>query len=317
MSSMILSLILVFCGLSIGYTIRKFSNADFSGIRKKIQIFCLLIIAPVTIVFSVWVAPWKHFEMFSLPFICVLTLALGAGIAFVLAGPLGLDRQQRAVYFVCGGFSNLGSLGGLVCFMLIGEAGYALVAFYLLFERIWYFSAGFSLAKSVSRYSTRKESFSAAAVSLITDPFIALTLASTIIGIIFNMTMERPELFGTINRIVIPVNSFILMISIGLAMRFGPMRNYLKHALVMGMIKGLIMPAFAFSLGMFFGLDRISGGLPLKTVLILSFMPVGFAALVPPTMYDLDIDLANTCWFITTSGLVISVPLLSFLTSLL
>jgi hypothetical protein len=48
-------------------------------------------------------------------------------------------------------------------------------------------------------------------------------------------------------------------------------------------------------------------------VLILASMPVGFIAMVPPTIYDLDIDLANACWLITNTGLLLQVPLLLFL----
>jgi hypothetical protein len=32
---------------------------------------------------------------------------------------------------------------------------------------------------------------------------------------------------------------------------------------------------------------------------------------VPPTLYDLDLDLANAAWFVTTSMLVIVIPVLS------
>jgi hypothetical protein len=38
-------------------------------------------------------------------------------------------------------------------------------------------------------------------------------------------------------------------------------------------------------------------------------MPVGFTALVPPSIYDLDIDLANAGWMVTTALLVIVIPL--------
>jgi hypothetical protein len=46
-------------------------------------------------------------------------------------------------------------------------------------------------------------------------------------------------------------------------------------------------------------------------------MPVGFIAMVPPTIYELDIDLANACWLITNFLLVLQVPLLLFLIRLI
>jgi len=81
-------------------------------------------------------------------------------------------------------------------------------------------------------------------------------------------------------------------------------------------IKSLIVPAAAVSLGFAFGLHHIANGLPIQVVLILSTMPVGFTALVPPTLYNLDLDLANTNWLFSTASLIITVPILSFLITL-
>jgi hypothetical protein len=39
-------------------------------------------------------------------------------------------------------------------------------------------------------------------------------------------------------------------------------------------------------------------------------MPVAFMAMVPPTLYDLDVDLANAAWLVTTGLLVVVVPAL-------
>jgi hypothetical protein len=44
-------------------------------------------------------------------------------------------------------------------------------------------------------------------------------------------------------------------------------------------------------------------------------MPVAFNALIPPSIYDLDLDLANSCWFFTTSLLVVVLPLLFLIVS--
>jgi predicted permease len=63
------------------------------------------------------------------------------------------------------------------------------------------------------------------------------------------------------------------------------------------------------------GYGAIDNGLPLKVVMILSAMPVAFNALIPPSIFDLDLDLANSCWFFTTSLLIIVLPVLLFLTS--
>jgi predicted permease len=57
--------------------------------------------------------------------------------------------------------------------------------------------------------------------------------------------------------------------------------------------------------------------LPLKVVIILSSMPVAFNALIPPSIYDLDLDLANSCWFFTTALLIITLPMLLIVLSMI
>jgi hypothetical protein len=65
----------------------------------------------------------------------------------------------------------------------------------------------------------------------------------------------------------------------------------------------------AVSLAYLIGFGSIDDGLPLKVVIILSSMPVAFTALIPPSIYDLDLDLANSCWFFTTALLMAVLPL--------
>jgi hypothetical protein len=51
----------------------------------------------------------------------------------------------------------------------------------------------------------------------------------------------------------------------------------------------------------------------LRVAVILSAMPVAFNSLIPPSLYHLDEDLANSCWIATTCCLLILVPALYFL----
>ena len=77
----------------------------------------------------------------------------------------------------------------------------------------------------------------------------------------------------------------------------------------MSVIKFVLVPVCASSLAWALGFGDIDGGLPLKVVIILSAMPVAFNALIPPSIYDLDLDLANSCWFVTTALLAVVLPL--------
>jgi len=75
-----------------------------------------------------------------------------------------------------------------------------------------------------------------------------------------------------------------------------------------------MVPVAASTVAWSLGFGAIDGGLPLKVVMILSSMPVAFNALIPPSIYDLDLDLANSCWFVTTALLAIVLPALLLVT---
>jgi predicted permease len=85
--------------------------------------------------------------------------------------------------------------------------------------------------------------------------------------------------------------------------------------MTVALIKFALVPILSTAMAYFIGLGAVDGGLPLKVVLILSSMPVAFNALIPPSIYDLDLDLANSCWFVSTSLLIVVLPIQLWLLS--
>jgi hypothetical protein len=75
------------------------------------------------------------------------------------------------------------------------------------------------------------------------------------------------------------------------------------------------VPIFGCTLAYLFNLHLIGDGLVFKVVLILTSMPVAFTALVAASIYDLDLDMANSCWLVSTLALIVVLPWLYFLLS--
>lgn len=325
MSQIVSMLMMIIISLTAGHIVKTLHNKKIirlpfpiERIRKSLQRLTLIGLIPITVTTSVWIAPIKDLQIITLPFIGLFALAAGSLLALFFAGPLKLNRKQKAVYFVSGGFSNLGSLGGLISFILLGEAGFALVSFYIFLERIWYFGVGFPYARSHSFEDGTKENSKVILKKMFIDPFVLITLLSMTAGIILNLSgLNRPEIFELINAILVPMGSVVILISIGMGMRLSAVGNYIKPGLVMILIKALIIPVVIVSISWLLGMGNISNGLPLKVILILSAMPIGFTALVPPSIYDLDLDMANSCWLISNAALLIIVPLLSILVPLI
>lgn len=321
MDKLILSFSIIGFGISLGYFIQIMVNRGklslkmgLDALRIRLQKIGLLFFMPVTILLATWIVRIETPSLAAFPLVGLSAILLGGILALSTARLLRLENKKAGAFFACGSFTNIGSIGALVCFIFLGEKGFALVPIYKLLEETTYYSVGFPICKYLGSAEQSKEGTFDRLKGLIKDPFIRATVSSLLLGGILNVSnIPRPEFFGMVNTVFIPVGTSLLLISIGLAMRFRSVVNYLKECFSLSLIKFLLVPvaitAFAWNLGY----GEIDKGIPLKVVLILSSMPVAFNALIPPSIYDLDIDLANSCWLFTTSCLVITLPILMFL----
>jgi predicted permease len=229
---------------------------------------------------------------------------------------LKLGRRQTGSFFACGSFSNIGSIGSLVVFVFLGEEAFAYVPLYKLFEEVFYFTIGFPIAKyfSPDDEGAPNETMALRLKRVFSDIFVVGALASITIGGGLNLAgVERPEIFGTLNAVFIPVGTFILLVSIGMAMRFSSIGRYVRECAAIAGIKFVILPVTACLAGYLSGLGATHEGLPLKVVLILSSAPVAFTALIPPSIYDLDLELSNACWLTSTLALFGVLPVVYLL----
>ena len=198
--------------------------------------------------------------------------------------------------------------------MFLGEAAFALVGLYKLFEELMYFAFALPLAKSFSLDQNANDSLGSRFKKVVADPFVLVPLGGLAAGLILNLTgVPRPQFYSRVNSIFIPAIPVFLLLSIGMAMRLGSVRKYLWKSTIIILVKQIMVPAAAVGIALALGYGKIAGGLPLKVVLILSCMPVAFIAMVPPTIYNLDVDLANSNWLLTNGLLVVLVPVLYFI----
>jgi len=324
MEKFVFSLGIIFFGLALGYVIQALIHKriirlpyDIEIIRKTLQKVALLFFNPIAFLGAIWIVNLDDLKIIALPFIGISALVLGGFLALVFAKMLNMSRKQTGAYIVAGGFTNIGSIGGLLCFIFLGEAGFALMTFYKLFELFSYYGIGFPIAKSFSLDVAESASFVERMKKVLRDPFMLVALVSIFGGFSLNLSgLERPDFYGTVNAVFVPTATILLMTSIGMAMHFGRIGKYLREGLLIALIKFAIVPAMATGLAYLVGFGEIDQGLPLKVVLILSSMPVGFNAMVPPTIYDLDVDLANANWLVTNLLLILVIPLLQYLIAL-
>lgn len=304
--------------LAVGYLIQQLVNRgrlrlpiDLKSLRILLQKWALLFFLPITVMSAIWIVSFPSMTMAALPLFGFAALTLGGVAGLALARLLKLPPRQTGALFPCGSFTNIGAIGALVCYLFLGEKGFALVPIYKIFEELTYYGIGFPIAKYYSTAGQSTEGTGDRLKALARDPFILTAVSALIIGGLLNASgLQRPAVFATVNAIFIPLGTSLLLISIGLAMKFKSVRHYLKACVGIAAIKFVLVPVVMTSLAFAVGYGRIENGLPLKVVMILTSMPVAFNALIPPSIYDLDLDLANACWFFTTMGLVVVLPVL-------
>jgi len=284
---------------------------EINRLRRRLQAAALLYVNPVAFGGAIWALDLSDVRIIALPFLGVFAITLGGVLAYFAARALGLDRGQTGVFVTCGSFTNIGSIGSLVTYFLFGENAVALMPFYKLFENFVYYGVGFPYAKSMSDMVSEQEPIGNRVSDVLTDRFVLVAVSSMAAGLGLNVLgFERPGFYSALNSVLIPLGTLLLLSSIGMAMRFGRMRGYLREAGAIALIKFLAVPGTVYLVGSVFGLGSVNGGLPLKVSVVLASMPVAFTAMVPPTIYDLDVDLANAAWFVTTALLVLVVPAL-------
>jgi predicted permease len=323
MQKLVFSLGLIVTGLIAGYLWQRWARATGPSrvsaiplIRKRLQKTGLLFFMPISFVAAVWVVPFENIRVWFLPLIGAGALMLGGFCGLGAATLMRKTDLQKGTLFCCGSFTNIGSIGALVSFVFLGEPGFALIAFYKLFEEIIYYSIGFPVARYFS--GAKGDANLIQRIKQVgTDPFFLAATGAFAIGFILNQSgLSRPPIFETINAVFVPAGTFILLTSIGLGMRFSSVADNLIEGMAIFLIKFIIIPLAAVSAATTLGLNEINNGLPVKVVLIASSMPVAFTALVAASIYELDLDLANACWLVTTGSLLAVVPWLAFLLTL-
>lgn len=324
-SHLISSLLIIFLALFAGYVVQRLKRGnklpfelDLEKSRKRIQKIAILYILPVTFVGVYWTMDFSQIKLFLLPILGFFQLILGGLIAILIAKNLRMNHLDTGAFFCCGFFSNLLNIGGLVCFLMLGEEGYKLVTLYIFFVHFAYYAIGFPIAKYFSLKNSENNIKIFNIKTLLKDPFIIIVMSSIFTGLSFNLSgLERPSVFSSIIAIFVPVSTILLLFSIGLSMKPSKLRDYLKVSVLIAGIKFLIIPIVMLSLSLLIGYHKILDALPLKVIMILSSTPVAFNSLIPPSLYGLNLDLANSCWIFTTFGLIFTLPILFLLVNMI
>lgn len=328
MDKAVYSILLIIASIALGRLsmssglLRRLDDGRLEKIRIAAQKLVLMGFNPVIAVGAIWSLDFGDLRLLILPAVGLSAMAAGLGLGFIGSRALKLPPLRAGVYTTCASFANIGNIGGLVVFILLGEGGYALVPLYRLLEEFWNYGILFPIARSYGEraradsgeaYQTRPQKMDGF-IRVLKDPFFLMSVASLTIGLALNLLgIARPTAYGSLNSLLIPAGSVLFLFTIGMRMSVDGFRSNVPTAALLAVGKAVAVPAIAFVLMASLGLGAINGGLPIKVAIILASSPVGFLGLVPPSLYRLDRNLANSIWLVSNGSLALTIPALAFL----
>jgi len=290
--------------------------------KKEISIFlqklAMLWFISITYIGSLWIFNIESItKIISMPFVGAVSTITGGSFAVIIAKYYHYNRVNIGSMFSCGYFANNVTLGGMICFFYLGEEGYALVPIFTFFMRLLYYGVGYPIAHMYAEDFVEQKETTKRIIEVIKDPFFYVGVGSVLVGISLNLSsLKRPEIYTTINEILIPLTTFILLFSVGLTFKFSHVSKYLKECFLISLVKFIVVPVTILLLALLLDYQSINQGLPLKVSLILSSMPVAFNSVITANIYNLNLDLVNSCWIFTTFAVLLVLPLLIFVVNL-
>lgn len=316
MDRLFLTFGIIASSLGCGYACRRLAMQTkkdnwatrLGSLRHRMQSFAVFVLLPFSAMLSLWGLPAPTAILLALPLLGLVSWILGGLFAVTFSAALGLGRLQTGSMYCCGTFANIGAVGSLVCVIFLGENSIALVALYRLCEELFYYSIAFPIARW---YAHPAQTPFPTFKSVGFDPLLRTIILALLLGIAMNLLgIERPRICSCLAGAATIAATVLFLLSIGLTLRLSRLSAYVPQSLAICTIKFICMPAIMASLAILTGFGQVEQGLPLKVVVILSSMPVAMTALVPPGIFSLDVDLANSCWIFSTAGLLVVLPVL-------
>jgi len=290
----------------IGMLTKRFI-ASPEQLARRIVLINLCMFDPIIILWTVWgLQISKALIYLPLSGLCIVIFGFFAGCLF--AWPFKLTPKSHGTFVITASLSNHGfTLGGYICYLLIGEQGLALSYIFLLYFVFYLFLFIFPYARwiqaSEEKISTKQFIIS----SLINVRNIPLY--TTLFAIMLKKCqILRPPIDINIEYFLL-ISISIYYFSLGLTYSITQQISYKKPHIVLIIIKFMISPLIAWVLTILLPLDATMQ----SVVMIESFMPVAILSVVVSIIFDLDTRMASNLFVWNTIVFLLFIfPLIYF-----
>jgi hypothetical protein len=229
--------------------------------------------------------------------ICIITGSLCGLLVYIFSLARGYSKKTRWTLVGTSTLFNSGFLGYPVVLGIFGATGLVRAVFYDMGSTILFLSLGiFFILIFGGRYT-----------SIIKRTVLFPPLWGIILGILANILHLTPgfiplDVLKYLSGAAIPM----IMISLGLSLEAGDLKNYFGAASFVTLTRLIISPMIAVLMVYILGLHGLEG----TVTVVEAGMPSAMLSLVLAASYDLDINAAAACIFLSTVVSMITLPIL-------
>jgi hypothetical protein len=229
--------------------------------------------------------------------ICIITGSLCGLLVYIFSRARGYSKKTRWTLVGTSTLFNSGFLGYPVVLGIFGATGLVRAVFYDMGSTILFLSLGiFFILIFGGKYT-----------SIIKRTVLFPPLWGIIIGILANILHLNPgfiplDVLKYLSGAAIPM----IMISLGLSLEAGDLKNYFGAASFVTLTRLIISPMIAVLMVYILGLHGLEG----TVTVVEAGMPSAMLSLVLAASYDLDINAAAACIFLSTVVSMITLPIL-------
>ncbi len=291
--------------LAGGYLARK-RRAAAEQISRPLHLWTVVLVwSPVALV-AFWHLPLDR-DTFVLMTLQPVQMLIAWGAAVLVARMLKCERGQTAVVILSAALSNQGfTLGAYLCYALLSPSDQALsyaMAFVTMMQ-VFMVLVFYPIARS---YSSDTGTQAEPMGKLIRQNFLdirAAPLYLALVGIMLSgFSVAIPSWIGEyhVMEILFFIGAIGSYAGIGLRLRLGDSRKYLKLHFALAAIRFALVPlAMMGVLAMLHFTPLGLGTLPRDVVVIEVFTPTAIAAVIVPNLFGLDARLASVLWLWNT-----------------
>ena len=252
----------------------------------------LVTVEPALVLWSTWGLSLDA-DLAVLPLAGLLLAAAGWLLGVPVAAALGLDGRRRTVFHITSSLANHGfTMGGFVCFMLLGEKGLGLSFIFTAYFMPFIFLVVFPYADSARRGGA---DFARIAREFIRNPRNMPLYAIMVSLLLHALDVPRPAVSFPLGALI-AVSMSVYYFTLGMTFRPGEIRSAMRENACVALLKFAVVPALA---------ALVLGTLPLDPVVraviqVQAFMPAAVYSVITAVLYDLDAPFASGVFVVNT-----------------